>query len=127
MRNNSGGADEVLDTYELFGGAKKMNDMRHLELIPIWMTKSVSERKVVSLSELSSNDAGNPAGGYAPASYQAKNNRLIVEMAPVGAAPPAIPPCATGSTSWTRMATNCSSTVAVPPSSKTGPLGQSPW
>lgn len=85
-RNNSGGTDEVLDTYELFGGAKKMNDMRHLELIPIRTGKSVSEKKVVSLSELPSNDAGNPAGGYAPASYRAQNNRLIVEMAPVGAA-----------------------------------------
>ncbi len=95
-RNNSGGTDEVLDTYELFGGAKKMNDMRNLELIPIRTARSVSEKKVVSLSALPSNDAGNPAGGYAPASYQAKNNRLIVEMAPVGAASATYPALCNG-------------------------------
>ncbi len=84
-RANSGGTDEVVDTYELFGSAHELGKIENLELVPIWSAKSNSDRKVVSLSDLPSTDPGNPAGGYAPASYRVSGNRLIVELQPVGA------------------------------------------
>ena len=71
------------NTYELFGD---VSGLRNLELIPTRRTGAVSPRKQVALSELPCLDSGNPAGGYAPASYRAENGQLIVEMKPVGAA-----------------------------------------
>lgn len=71
------------NTYELFGD---VSGLEKLELIPTRRTGSVSPQKRVSLSELPCSDSGNPAGGYAPASYRAENGQLIVEMKPVGAA-----------------------------------------
>lgn len=84
-RSNSGGTGEVVDTYELFGDVHKLGEIKNLELVPIWSTKSISEKITVALKDLPSTDSGNPAGGYAPASYRVSGNRLIVELQPVGA------------------------------------------
>ncbi len=83
--SNSGGTDQVVDTYELFGDIHELGEINDLELVPIRSAKNASEQKVVPLSDLPSSDSGNPAGGYAPASYRVSGNRLIVELQPVGA------------------------------------------
>jgi len=84
-RANSGGTDEVMDTYELFGDVRELGSIEHLELVPTWSAKRRSEQITVALRDLPSDDAGNAAGGYAPASYQVSGGRLIVELQPVGA------------------------------------------
>jgi len=84
-RSNSGGTGEVIDTYELFGDVLDLGEIENLELVPIWSTKSIADKITVALKDLPSDDAGNPAGGYAPASYKVSGNRLIVELQPVGA------------------------------------------
>lgn len=84
-RANSGGTDEVIDTYELFGDVLDLGEIENLELVPIRSTKSISDKITVALKDLPSDDAGNPAGGYAPASYRVSDHRLIVELQPVGA------------------------------------------
>lgn len=84
-RANSGGTREVVDSYELFGDVRDLGAIENLELVPIKSDRSTSEQITVSLRDLPSDDPGNPAGGYAPASYQISGNRLIVELQPVGA------------------------------------------
>lgn len=70
--------------YELYGDVR---DLKNLELIPVRQTgDSVAPRQTVSLDELPSTDTGNPAGGYAPASYTVGDGQIIVTMQPVGAA-----------------------------------------
>lgn len=74
-----------VEHYELFGDVEELGRIENLEIVPIWSHKSISEKKTVSLSDLPSSDSGNPAGGYAPASYRVEGNRVIVELQPVGA------------------------------------------
>lgn len=80
-RGNGSGAEEE-EIYELFGD---LDGLSNLELIPTWSSQVTHPRKAVSLSELPTTDSGNEAGGYAPASYRAKDGRLVVEMKPVEA------------------------------------------
>lgn len=68
--------------YEFYGD---VSDLKNLELIPVRRIGSTSPRQVVGLTELPSTDTGNPAGGYAPASYTVGNGQIIVTMQPVGA------------------------------------------
>lgn len=70
------------NVYELFGD---VSDLKNLELIPTTGIGGVSPQKAVPLTDLPCMDSGNQDGGYAPASYSAKNGQLIVEMQPVGA------------------------------------------
>lgn len=68
--------------YELYGDVR---DLKNLELIPVRQIGSISPRQTVSLDELPSTETGNPAGGYAPASYTVGDGQIIVTMQPVGA------------------------------------------
>lgn len=72
----------VESVYELYGD---VSELKELEVIPNTPVGGISPRQVVDLKDLPSTDSGNPDGGYAPASYEAVDGQLIVEMQPVGA------------------------------------------
>ena len=72
----------VDSVYELYGD---VSGLKQLEIIPTTPVGGVSPKQVVALEDLPSADAGNPDGGYAPASYEAVDGQLIVKMQPVGA------------------------------------------
>lgn len=68
--------------FELMGD---VSGLKNLELIPVRGLGGPSTRKTVHLEDLPATDSGNPAGGYAPATYDAGEGKLIVTMKPLGA------------------------------------------
>lgn len=82
-RSNSGGTDMVIDTYELFGN---VSELHTLELVPVWYSSYPAKKTTVPLASLPCTNPTITNSGYAPASFQvAGDNRLIVEMKPIGA------------------------------------------